>query len=150
MTISQAGKLTLLKSVTQSITTYLMSCFRIPSGIIDSIESSMCRVWGDPWVRTRENLILDPFASQLDVDLKVRDLFSQDYITWDAEVVSSLFYTEDYEAILALPLRRLNKEDYLAWKGERNGLYSVKSGYFLWKDELDRNSDSPALEVSIY
>ncbi|KAL8521249.1 hypothetical protein ACS0TY_011693 [Phlomoides rotata] len=46
-TISQAGKLALIKLVVQSIPTYLMSCFRIPNIVIEQVESTIARFfWG--------------------------------------------------------------------------------------------------------
>lgn len=44
-TLSQAGKLTLIKSVAQAIPTYLMSCFNIPEGVIDKIRAAIVRFW---------------------------------------------------------------------------------------------------------
>lgn len=43
--LSQAGKLTLLKSVVQSIPTYLMGVFYLPNNIIKRIETAMSRFW---------------------------------------------------------------------------------------------------------
>ncbi|KAL8525380.1 hypothetical protein ACS0TY_014852 [Phlomoides rotata] len=42
-TMSQAGKLTLLKSVIQSMPTYLMLVFKLPYGIVDRIEAAMAQ-----------------------------------------------------------------------------------------------------------
>lgn len=42
-TLSQAGKLALVKSVAQSIPTYLMTCFKIPSGVIQRLHSVIAR-----------------------------------------------------------------------------------------------------------
>lgn len=44
-TLSQAGKLVLIKSVAQVIPTYLMSCFRIPDGVINKIRAAIIRFW---------------------------------------------------------------------------------------------------------
>lgn len=46
-TLSQAGKITLVKSVVQVIPTYLMSCFRIPQGIVRKIHWVIAHfLWG--------------------------------------------------------------------------------------------------------
>ncbi|KAL6522139.1 hypothetical protein OROMI_032016 [Orobanche minor] len=44
-TLSQAGKLVLIKSVAQAIPTYLMSCFKIPYGTIDRIRRAFMQFW---------------------------------------------------------------------------------------------------------
>ncbi|KAL8534351.1 hypothetical protein ACS0TY_010387 [Phlomoides rotata] len=43
-TLSQAGKLALVKSVAQAIPTYLMTCFKLPKATIDRIKSTI--LWG--------------------------------------------------------------------------------------------------------
>lgn len=43
--LSKAGKEVLLKSVAQSIPTYLTSVYKFSSGIIDDINSAMSRFW---------------------------------------------------------------------------------------------------------
>ncbi|XP_057432075.1 uncharacterized protein LOC130724818 [Lotus japonicus] len=50
-TLSKAGKEVLLKSVAQSIPTYVMSCFKIPEGICHKIEGSMSSFW---WGQQRD------------------------------------------------------------------------------------------------
>lgn len=43
--MSRAGKEVLPKSVIQSISTYMMSLFAIPEGILDDINSMCARFW---------------------------------------------------------------------------------------------------------
>ena len=43
--LSQAGREILIKAVTQAIPVYAMSCFRIPDGICDSINSMTSNFW---------------------------------------------------------------------------------------------------------
>ncbi|MCI18524.1 putative ribonuclease H protein, partial [Trifolium medium] len=43
--LSFAGRGVLIRSVIQAIPTYIMSCFSIPQGICEQIESAICRYW---------------------------------------------------------------------------------------------------------
>lgn len=45
MTLSQEGKLKLIKFMARAIQTYLMSCFKIPQGVVDKIQPKIIRFW---------------------------------------------------------------------------------------------------------
>ncbi|XP_058742557.1 uncharacterized protein LOC131615059 [Vicia villosa] len=51
---------------------------------------------------------------------------------WNIDVVRKLFYAADTEKILQVLLLEEVKRDRLIWKAERDGTYSVKTGYKLW------------------
>lgn len=53
--------------------------------------------------------------------------------TWDRQLVETKFHSEDAEAILRIPLSRRHSIDKLFWLHNREGKYSVKSGYHLAK-----------------
>lgn len=53
-TLSSTGKLTLVRSVVQSIPSYLMTCFKILENVIQKIESEIARfLWGQKGVEKR-------------------------------------------------------------------------------------------------
>ncbi|XP_056863970.1 uncharacterized protein LOC108850387 [Raphanus sativus] len=45
--LSSAGKLTMLKSVLSAVPTYAMSCFPLPIGLCNQIQSALTRFWWD-------------------------------------------------------------------------------------------------------
>ncbi|CAA7020450.1 unnamed protein product [Microthlaspi erraticum] len=45
--LSNAGKVTIIKSVLATIPTYSMSCFKIPTGLCKRIQSALTRFWWD-------------------------------------------------------------------------------------------------------
>ncbi|KAL8557302.1 hypothetical protein ACS0TY_004655 [Phlomoides rotata] len=90
------------------------------------------RVWGDPWVSTRESRVLPVPTFPINEPFMVRDFLLDDYSGWDESILGALFNQEVKESILSVPLGRLNRPDHLAWKFQRDGIYSVKSAYRAW------------------
>ncbi|XP_058768296.1 uncharacterized protein LOC131642024 [Vicia villosa] len=66
-------------------------------------------------------------------NLCVKDLLLPEVKQWDVGKVNLLFDHVGAEAILRVPLLEEVVEDRLVWQEERNGEYSVKSGYRLWR-----------------
>jgi hypothetical protein len=48
---------------------------------------------------------------------------------WDVDKINSLFPIEVAHDIVAVPLLEVVTEDRLVWKEEKDGMYSVRSGY---------------------
>ncbi|GAU38783.1 hypothetical protein TSUD_163580 [Trifolium subterraneum] len=63
--------------------------------------------------------------------LSVRDLLHDNYKEWNIVKVRNLFSRDVAEKILETPLVSSVREDKVVWEEERNGCYSVKSGYKL-------------------
>ena len=64
----------------------------------------------------------------VDLDLKVSHLIDQDSRTWKSSVLAELFYPEDIASIMKMK-PAVDEEDFWTWCHNRNGVYSVKSGY---------------------
>ena len=62
-------------------------------------------------------------------DLLVHDLRIPGTNEWDAELIQELFLPDDVNSILSLPAGHSNTADRLVWNFEKNGLFSVRSGY---------------------
>ncbi|XP_058742701.1 uncharacterized protein LOC131615247 [Vicia villosa] len=66
-------------------------------------------------------------------DLFVKDLMRPDVKQWDVVKVNRVFGREEAKTILSTPLVEDVVEDRLIWQEEQSGVYSVKSGYRLWR-----------------
>lgn len=89
------------------------------------------RIMSDPWLRGNgERWIISPQPEGV-YHLLVRDLMVENYKAWNVAKIRTLFSDHVAERIIATPLIGSVYEDKLVWEGERNGCYSVKSGYKL-------------------
>ncbi|CAL8082381.1 unnamed protein product [Prunus armeniaca] len=75
-------------------------------------------------------------APQLPLSTLVCDLFTSSG-QWNVPLLKDIFWDQEVEAILQIPLVSLASHDCLIWHYERNGMYSVKSGYQLTRLEKD-------------
>ena len=72
--------------------------------------------------------------------------------TWDRHLVETKFHRDDAEAILQIPLSRRYTDDILFWLHNREGKYTVKSGYHIarqiWKEAQSQGECSTGTGVS--
>ncbi|GAU46743.1 hypothetical protein TSUD_286030 [Trifolium subterraneum] len=145
--LSKAGKEIMIKSVLQAIPSYVMNMFILPASLIDDIEKNdKCflvegwwrigsgdniRVMHDPWLRGSANRWVPSPQPAGVYQLSVRDLLHENYKAWNIAKVRNLFSKDVAEKILETPLVSSVCEDKVVWEEERNGCYSVKSGYKL-------------------
>lgn len=64
-------------------------------------------------------------------NLKVNMLMHQYNGAWDVDLIESIFPPLVANATIKLPLHTRTWEDKFVWTCTRNGLYLVKSGYYL-------------------
>ncbi|GAU18647.1 hypothetical protein TSUD_124800 [Trifolium subterraneum] len=89
------------------------------------------RVMYDPWLRGNGDRWVTSPQVECVYDLFVKDLLLENYKAWDIAKIRNLFLGPVVEEIIATPLISSVKEDKVIWEEERNGCYSVKSGYNL-------------------
>ena len=70
---------------------------------------------------------------------RVADLINPGTGQWDRELVQSAFWSEDAAQILGIPVHP-DMDDVPAWHFDPKGLFSVKSAYRVFCDDLQRNS----------
>ncbi|KAL5822624.1 hypothetical protein ACOSQ4_020524 [Xanthoceras sorbifolium] len=79
-------------------------------------------------------------------DLKVASLISPSFHSWDLAKLDQVFVAADRDSILEIPLSLGDCADSLIWHFDKNGEYSVKSGYRVAAQEklaLSGSSSSP-------
>ncbi|XP_074300422.1 uncharacterized protein LOC141631683 [Silene latifolia] len=107
-----------------------MILIRENSGWKPGINSDL-NVWTSPWVNgdipsPKDDLIGSPNNHLM--NLKVRDLCHGNGL-WNESYIRDIFTEEWATKILAIPLCFSQDTDYLFWKHNGSGIYSVKSGY---------------------
>uniref|UniRef100_A0A1J3E4V1 Putative mitochondrial protein n=1 Tax=Noccaea caerulescens TaxID=107243 RepID=A0A1J3E4V1_NOCCA len=88
------------------------------------------KVWGELWIE--DNGLKAPLMKNhvINIDLLVKDLVDGENRRWDKATLDELFYPDDVARIMVhQPV--ISKEDFFVWKPNKNGFYSVKSGYLL-------------------
>lgn len=95
-------------------------------------DGKRIRIFEDPWVRGKENYMVDNTFTGTSSDMKVCELFIPGERKWDAAKVHNLVTISDANSILAIPIPRYQVPDRIAWMNTSDGKYSVKSGYKFW------------------
>uniref|UniRef100_A0A7N2LAZ9 Uncharacterized protein n=1 Tax=Quercus lobata TaxID=97700 RepID=A0A7N2LAZ9_QUELO len=68
-------------------------------------------------------------ALAVDANMKVADLIDTSLGCWKEQKIDECLVSFDAQRIKAIPLCDIPQPDFLYWALERNGIYSVKSGY---------------------
>jgi hypothetical protein len=105
-------------------------------------------IYTDPWIPSSWNrMILSPRGNGL--YSKVSELINPVMGTWDIELLNSLFSVVDVQRILEIPLNNQGFDDFIAWHYNKNGRYSVRSGYHIqWKHTFGARQGQLALPGS--
>ena len=78
---------------------------------------------------SNKHRVLIYLASQDTDGMLVADLLDPDLHCWRRELITSLFHTDDAEAICSIPLSHRQVPDILLWMYNKNGRFSAKSAY---------------------
>ncbi|GAU40243.1 hypothetical protein TSUD_219530 [Trifolium subterraneum] len=92
-------------------------------------DGSKISVMYDPWLRGSDNSWVNAPQNYTAHNMKVKQLMIPNRKQWDERRIMSLFPANIAQDILDTPLLDSIEEDKLIWKDERNGMYSVRSGY---------------------
>ncbi|KAL0417527.1 UNVERIFIED_CONTAM: putative mitochondrial protein [Sesamum radiatum] len=87
------------------------------------------RIWGDPWIPRPFSFSVLSSPNAASPDMRVCDLIDATSKEWNHGLLRELFWQEDIDAILAIPLSLIDGEDFFIWHHTSNGLFSVRSAY---------------------
>ena len=111
----------------------------LKKGVIWRVGSGdTIRIWDDPWLpRGLTRRPITPRGQNLLT--YVNDLINPITEQWDKELVIQTSWEEDAEAILSIPVH-VGMDDVLACHCDGKGIFSVKSSYKLFCDDIQRQS----------
>ncbi|KAL0462102.1 UNVERIFIED_CONTAM: putative ribonuclease H protein [Sesamum latifolium] len=99
-------------------------CWRIGTG-------HSVNIWQDPWLpRTPSFRVITPKPNWCHFS-RVSDLIMEDLRIWNEEVITDLFWPDERDLILQIPLGIFAAPDLLVWHYSNNGIFSVRSAYHL-------------------
>lgn len=91
------------------------------------------RVWEEAWIIGEESHFVPTPRVNSDMNLRVCELIDFARGGWNVMVMRQLFHEDEWDLILNIPLSRFWPQDRMYWWPSRNGLFSVKSCYWLGK-----------------
>ncbi|PNY00873.1 ribonuclease H [Trifolium pratense] len=100
-------------------------------------DGSQIKVMNEPWLRGCENCWVSAPQNQNMYQLTVQQLMIPNTKRWDANKIHSLFSEAVAQNMLVVPLLEQIHDDKQIWKEERDGIYSVRSGYRKMMREKD-------------
>jgi|UPI0001A83224 hypothetical protein len=102
------------------------------------------KIWSDPWI-PRGTLRRPTTTRRGNILTYVADLIDPASGSWDVELVKDVFWEEDADIILALPVHE-GRDNFLAWHFNEHGIFCVKSAYKICRDDLLRKKDKGSLQ----
>ncbi|XP_017624602.1 uncharacterized protein LOC108468221 [Gossypium arboreum] len=97
-------------------------------------------IWEDAWILGNEDFKIQHTNVNMSI-LKVADLIEANGRKWNSELICNTFSEQEVERILYIPLSLYEHEDFVIWRGEPTGEYSVQSGNkFIHEGEVKTGS----------
>ncbi|KAH6795437.1 hypothetical protein C2S51_036423 [Perilla frutescens var. frutescens] len=102
-------------------------------------NGNQIKVWGDKWIPNLLSGIIPSDSASVNRSMKVADLIKESDGVWDINKLDSLFSDEISILILKIHLPFYRENDRCFWKYNKNGIYSVKSGYTIACHQRDHH-----------
>ena len=104
-------------------------------------DGQSIRVFRANWIPDASGGRLISVAWGRNEDMKVAEMIDTDLGCWKSRVIDECLVPFDAQRIKAIPLCNTPQPDLLYWAFEKNGVYSVKSGYRALCEEV-RNEEA--------
>ena len=75
----------------------------------------------------------------------VSALIDQDTKRWQKDILDKIFLGFEVENILSIPIPHYPQEDQLIWVGNKKGIFTVKSAYFLAREIIEKHERGESL-----
>ncbi|XP_041023932.1 uncharacterized mitochondrial protein AtMg00310-like [Juglans microcarpa x Juglans regia] len=95
------------------------------------------RIWTDKWLPTPSTFKPQSGFQFFDREAKVNLLINHQTREWNINVIKEIFSKEDADTIVQIPLSHYTRSDQLIWRCTKNGMFNVKSAYYLQGDILN-------------
>ncbi|XP_048608697.1 uncharacterized protein LOC106363524 [Brassica napus] len=116
-------------------------------GIRQKIHSGYeVKVWEDPWIPTNPARPAAPMAPVMHPNMRVSDLINQESKDWDVGLLENYVHPDDIPLIRSLAISSTHRRDSYCWNFTRNGQYTVKSGYWVAQNLLNKTEQREVLD----
>lgn len=93
-------------------------------------DGTLVNMWTDPWIPDHPPRPPRP-QGEVPVGEKVKEYFATNRSQWNEEKLRGVIIHEDVERIFALKISSTAHQDLMGWHYNEDGIYTVKSGYWL-------------------
>ena len=94
-------------------------------------DGSKINVWEEAWIHGNRDIPVPRSLEAKDMVSKAEDCIDTTGKSWNHHIVSTYFSDEDCKSILQTPLSIFSANDTRYWSCSRDGVYNVKSGYWV-------------------
>ncbi|OMP10786.1 hypothetical protein COLO4_04272 [Corchorus olitorius] len=104
------------------------------------------RIWEDSWVPDMRLIQPQGSADQIaQLPQRVSEILDRENGVWNLESIRNFIPTDVYQAIQRIPIGQTTENDEIIWPVNKDGNYTVKSGYHVMKDnEVASMKKSPS------
>ena len=94
-------------------------------------DGSHIKMWNDPWLPDHPPRAPRPRDGEIITGFKICDYFKPGGHDWDEQKLRNEVLPEDVIWIMKIKISPHGQQDLLGWSYNEDGLYTVKSGYWL-------------------